>query len=75
MKVERQILHNCLAQAKSFYKLGDNEQARDWCDRGIVFVANKKMNGFGGEDIIEGVKVDLWLERFWMYLENKNLLL
>jgi hypothetical protein len=28
-----------------------------------------------GEDLIEGVKINLWLERFWMFLENKNLLL
>ena len=28
-----------------------------------------------GEDLIEGVKINLWLERFWMFLENKNLML
>ena len=75
MKVERQVLHNCLDKAKSFYKLGERDKARDYCDRGIGFVAAKKEDGDDGEDLIEGVKINLWLERFWMFLENKNLML
>lgn len=76
MKVKRQILHNCLAQAKHFITLGERDKARDYCDMGIGFCASKKeINGMQGEDLIEGVKINLWLERFWMFLENKNLML
>jgi len=75
MKVERQILHNCLAQAKHFITLGERDKARDCCDLGIGFVAAQKESGADGEDLMEGVKINLWLERFWMFLENKNLLL
>lgn len=75
MKVERQILHNCLDKAKEFYKLGERDKARDYCDMGIGFVAAQKEDGANGEDLIENVKINLWLERFWMFLENKNLLL
>jgi hypothetical protein len=25
--------------------------------------------------LIEDVRINLWLERFWMFLENKNLML
>ena len=42
MKVERQILHNCLDKAKEFYKLGERDKARDYCDMGIGFVAAQK---------------------------------
>jgi hypothetical protein len=42
---------------------------------GIAFVANKRIDGYGAKDLIEDVKVELWLERFWMFLENKNLML
>ena len=28
-----------------------------------------------GDDLIEDVKINLWLERFWMFLENKKLML
>jgi hypothetical protein len=75
MKVERQVLHNCLDKAKSFYKLGEQDKARDYCDMGIAYVAGKKENGYDGEDLLEDVKINLWLERFWMFLENKNLML
>ena len=75
MKVERQVLHHCLDQAKNFITLGERDKSRDYCDMGIGFVAAKKEDGADGEDLIEGVKINLWLERFWMFLENKNLLL
>jgi len=42
---------------------------------GIGYVALKKEKGFDGEDLLENVKVNLWLERFWMLLENNKLLL
>jgi hypothetical protein len=42
---------------------------------GIGYVAAKKEDGWDGEDLIEDVKINLWLERFWMFLENKNLML
>jgi hypothetical protein len=75
VKIERQVLHHCLDKAKEFYKLGDNDKARDYCDMGIGYVATKKESGWDGEDLIENVKINLWLERFWMFLENKNLML
>ena len=75
VKIERQVLHHCLDKAKEFYKLGDNDKARDYCDMGIGYVAAKKKSGWNGEDLIENVKINLWLERFWMFLENKNLML
>jgi|TARA_R110001592_G_scaffold362414_1_gene676145 hypothetical protein len=75
MKVERQILHNCFDQAKLQYKLGNKNEARDHCDRGIGFCASKKEHGMSGEDLIEGVRINLWLDRFWQNLENWELLL
>lgn len=75
MKVERQVLTHCYAQAKKYYKQGELDKARDYLDSGIGFTATKKLDGMKGEDLIEGVKINLWLERFWMKLENWNLLL
>lgn len=75
MKIQKQTLHYCLTQAKEQYKLGNKKEARDYADYGIAFVATKKGDGYSGEDLIEDVKVNLWLERFWMFLENKGLLL
>jgi hypothetical protein len=65
-----------LDKAKEFIKLGERDKARDYCDMGIAYVTDKKINdGMRGNDLIEDVKINLWLERFWMFLENKNLLL
>ena len=75
MRIEKQNLHYCLDQAKSFYKLGERDKARDYCDMGIAYVAGKREKGLGAKDLIENVRVELWLERFWMFLENKKLML
>jgi|TARA_R110000796_G_scaffold65402_1_gene151054 hypothetical protein len=74
-KIERQVLHHCFDKAKEFRKLQENDKARDYLDMGIGFCAAKKEDGMNGEDLIEGVKINLWLERFWMKLENWNLML
>lgn len=75
MVIERQTLHHCFDQAKEMFKLGDKDKARDYCDMGIAYVAQKRSEGFDAKDEIEDVRIELWLERFWMFLENKNLLL
>ena len=69
MKVERQVLHYCFDKAKEFYKLGEKNKARDYCDMGIAFVREKRSAGIKAKDEIEGVRVELWLERFWMLPE------
>lgn len=75
MKVEKQVLHHCFDKAKEFYKLGDKDKTRDYLDLGIARVAHMKEDGYDGEDLVEGVKINLWLERFWMKLENWGLML
>lgn len=75
MVIQRQILHNCLDKAKHFLILGERDKSRDFCDRGIAFVAEKRIEGYGAKDTIEDVRVELWLERFWMFLENNDLML
>lgn len=74
-KIERQLLHNCFDKAKEYFKEGNRDKARDYCDMGIAYVAGKKAEGMDGEELIEDVRINLWLERFWMFLENKKLML
>ena len=75
MAIKRQVLHYCLDQAKEMYKSGDKDKSRDYCDMGIAYVREKRIDGYDATDLIEDVRVELWLERFWMFLENKNLML
>ena len=72
---EKSVLHHCFAKAKEMYSEGNKDKARDYCDMGIAYVAGKKLDGASGDDLIEDVRINLWLERFWMFLENKNLML
>ena len=74
MNVEKQVLHHCLSKAKELYKNNEPDKARDYCDMGIAYVAEKRSSGYDIDDTLENVRVGLWLERFWMFLENKNLL-
>jgi len=62
--------------AKQFLKQGNTEQARDAADFAIRRIAEgKELELFQDDDEIEGIKIDLWLTRFWVFLENNNLLL
>jgi hypothetical protein len=42
---------------------------------GILKVAQAREEGMGVDDLIDDVRVGLWLERFWYFLENNNLML
>jgi len=75
MKLKRQVLHHCLEQAKEMIAAHQPDKARDYCDMGIGYVAAKRNSGYGATDLIEDIRVELWLERFWMYLENNKLML
>ena len=69
------IYYNFFLSNKHILEKGDKNRARDYCDMGIGYVALKKEKGFDGEDLLENVKINLWLERFWMLLDNNKLLL
>tara|TARA_B110000238_G_scaffold36782_1_gene38587 strand:+ start:1375 stop:1602 length:228 start_codon:yes stop_codon:yes gene_type:complete len=75
MAIEKQILHNCFSKAKEMISNNEPDKARDYLDMGIAWVAEKRIEGYKAKDTIGDVRVELWLERFWMTLENNNLLL
>jgi hypothetical protein len=75
MKIEKQILHTCFYKAKECISFSKMDEARNYLDNMIGYIAAKRNEGYDANDKIEGVKVDLWLERAWCTLENNNLLL
>lgn len=72
---KKQILAPLLCKAKEFYKKGLKDDARDYCDMGLFYIVEMKQRGMKEEDIIDGIKISLWKERFWSFLERKNLML
>jgi len=66
---------DCYEQAREALKAGNLDKARDMADYGIVKVAEARSEGMDVDDLIDDVRVGLWLERFWYFLENNNLML
>jgi len=63
-------------KVKEALKKGDMDVVRDLCDLGILLVAQERYNENRDVDYpLDGVRIGLWLERFWYTLENNDLLL
>lgn len=75
--MENQIgLKELYKQARQALKQGNEDLARNNADFGILRIAEAKEQGnITDDEVIEGITVDLWLTRFWVFLENNNLLL
>jgi len=70
------LLEKGFLQAKTLIEEGNKDKARDILDACIAIVAETRYtNGKDIEDELEGVKIGVWLKRFWNTLENNNLLL
>ena len=74
MKIKTTV-SDCYEQAREALAVGNLDKARDMADYGIVKVAEAREEGAGVNDLIDGTRVGLWLERFWYFLENNNLML
>ena len=66
---------DCYEQAREALKAGNLNKARDLADYGIVKVAEARDEGLDVDDELDDVRIGLWLERFWYFLENNNLML
>ena len=74
MKIKTTV-SDCYDQARTALAEGNRDKARDMADYGIVKVAEARDEGMGVDDLIDGTRIGLWLERFWYFLENNNLML
>ena len=66
---------DCYTECRQAQSEGNHDTARDLADMGILKVAQAREEGMGVDDLIDDVRVGLWLERFWYFLENNNLML
>ena len=66
---------DCYTECRQALSEGNHDTARDLADMGILKVAQAREEGMGVDDLIDDVRVGLWLERFWYFLENNNLML
>ena len=73
--VKKEVLNTLFLRAKKAIKDGDEKLARDSADMGLVYTAIQRQEGADVTDIIEGIPIETWLMRFWVFLENNGLLL
>jgi hypothetical protein len=62
-------------EAREAVKNNEMDKARDLFDTGLLVVAQARGEGLSDKDLIEDVRVGLWLERLWYGLENNDLLI
>ena len=57
-------------EARQFIKEGKLTEAEQSLDLGIILMAQAYEKGIRDKDLIEGVKREVWLERFWISIEK-----
>jgi hypothetical protein len=62
-------------EAKAALKAGDRDKARDMADMGILQCADARAEGMPDDGLIDDIKLSLWFERFWYFLEKNDLML
>jgi len=70
MKYKQGPITDLWNEAKSLIEQKNLTQAEDILDKGIVLLAQAKLDGCGDKDLLEGVKREVWLERFWIKIEQ-----
>lgn len=73
--MEKQVLTEHFRNAKAFIKGGDKDKARDEADLGILNILIKREQGVKDGSMMEGLSMDQWITRFWVFLEKNNLML
>ena len=73
--MERQVLTEHFTNAKSYIKNGDKDKARDEADLGLLNILVKREGGLPDGSMMEGLSMDQWITRFWVFLEKNELML
>lgn len=67
------LLTNGYERARNLVNEGKLDEARDVADYCIAVIGTERFeNGATAEDTLDGVRIGLWLERFWINILEKN---
>jgi hypothetical protein len=70
MKKEKGPVTKLWLQARHLIETKQLEEAEQVLDKGILVVSKYTLDGLGDKDLLEGVKMETWKERFWIAIEN-----
>jgi hypothetical protein len=71
MKTPKNPITINYTKIRNFLKEGKFEEARELLDWGIMYLATATTNNV---QVIDKISVDLWKDRYWLELENNNLI-
>lgn len=70
MKKEKGPMTKTWLEARQLISENKLEQAEQVLDKGILMLTKNNLNGAKDKDLLEGVKVETWFERFWIATET-----
>jgi hypothetical protein len=70
MKKPKGIVTKTWLEVRELIKTKQLEKAEQVLDKGILLLTQSTINGYGDKDLLEGVKMEVWKERFWVTTEN-----
>jgi hypothetical protein len=70
MKKEKGLVTKLWLQARHLIETKQLQEAEQVLDKGILVVSKFTLDGLGDKDLLEGVKMETWKERFWIAIEN-----
>jgi hypothetical protein len=70
MKKEKGPLTKLWTTARKQIKEKQLKQLEETLDKGVMYLAFYSMQNIGDKELLEGVKKEVWHERFWMAIEN-----
>jgi len=70
MKKPKGIVTKTWLEVRELIKTKQLEKAEQVLDKGILLLTQFTINGYGDKDLLEGVKMEVWKERFWVTTEN-----
>lgn len=67
------LLTNGYERARNLVNEGKLDEARDVADYCIAVIGTERFeNSATAEDTLDGVRIGLWIERFWINILEKN---
>lgn len=57
-------------EARKLVNTKQLEKAEYVLDKGILALSKFTLDGFKDKDLLEGIKMEVWKERFWITTEN-----
>lgn len=70
MKKNKGAVTTLWLEARQLIETNQLEELEDKLDIGIAMLSKYTLEGYKDKDLLEGVKMEVWKERFWITIEK-----